>query len=320
MMSYTAHESNGDSTIQEQTQAAIENALHEMKSKKRKREMVDLGAGGPQPGSKRGSAADMNGSNHGGPLYLSNVQHPPDSNDFDLSQHLQASSANHGLPNATHPSSTAQAALAGIMPQMTVPQPTDMSFNSTGSNPDVDRQFDSSFDMSGDGGHGHNGQGSTFNIGSFQSSMTAQVQAARESSSGAGGGHKPSVGSEEWHKVRKDNHKEVERRRRETINEGINELAKIVPGCEKNKGSILQRAVEYITSLRANETRNIEKYSRDKMLMEGVVQELSSSVDSLKAELDRANRETAVWKKIAVDAGLEPKIDDDAEAEGDTDT
>ena len=59
------------------------------------------------------------------------------------------------------------------------------------------------------------------------------------------------------------------------------------------------------------------------MLMEGVVQELSSSVDSLKAELDRANCETAAWKKIAVDAGLEPKVDDgtaDAEAEGDTDT
>ncbi|KAL8848833.1 MAG: hypothetical protein Q9221_006129 [Calogaya cf. arnoldii] len=324
MMSYPAHESNGDSSIQEQTQAAIENALHEMKSKKRKREMVDPGATGPQSGSKRGSTSGMNGSNHAGAMYIANMQHQSDSNDFDLSQHLQAATANHGFPNTTqHPSSTAQAALAGIIPQMTVPQPTDMSFNSTGSNPDVDRQFESSFDMSGDGGHGHNGQGSSFNLNSFQSGMAAQVQAARESSSGAGGGHKPSVGSDEWLKVRKDNHKEVERRRRETINEGINELAKIVPGCEKNKGSILQRAVEFITSLRANETRNIEKYSRDKMLMEGVVQELSASVDSLKAELDRANRETSLWKKIAVDAGLESKADDgtaDAEAEGDTDT
>ncbi|KAL8863426.1 MAG: hypothetical protein Q9178_000107 [Gyalolechia marmorata] len=321
MMSYTAHESNGESSIQEQTQAAIENALHEMKSKKRKREMAESGASGPQSGSKRGSVSGMNGSNHGGGgMYLG--QHPSDSNDFDISQHLQAATANHGLPNVTHPSSTAQAALAGIMPQMTIPQPTDISFNSNGSNTDVDRQFESSFDMSGEG-HGHNGQGSAFNLNSFPSSMAAQVQAARESSSGGGGSHKPSVGSDEWHKVRRDNHKEVERRRRETINEGINELAKIVPGCEKNKGSILQRAVEYITSLRANETRNIEKYSRDKMLMEGVVQELSSSVDSLKAELDRANRETALWKKIAVDAGLESKMDDetaDAEAEGDTDT
>ncbi|KAL8779090.1 MAG: hypothetical protein Q9213_007118 [Squamulea squamosa] len=323
-MSYTAHESNGESSIQEQTQAAIESALHEMKSKKRKREMADSGPGGPQSGSKRGSTSGMNGAHHGGAMYLDNIQHPEDSNDFDISQHLQAATANHGLPNTTHPGPTAQAVLAGIMPQMTVPQPTDMSFNSTGSNTDVDRQFESSFDMGGDGGHGHNGQGSSFNLNSFSSgSMAAQVQAARENSNGGTGGHKPSVGSDEWHKVRRDNHKEVERRRRETINEGINELAKIVPGCEKNKGSILQRAVEYITSLRANETRNIEKYSRDKMLMEGVVQELSTSVDSLKAELDRANRETAVWKKIAVDAGLESKVDDgtaDAEAEGDTDT
>lgn len=208
-MSYTAHESNGDSSIQEQTQAAIENALHEMKSKKRKREMADPGAGVPQSGSKRGSASGMNGSNPGGPMYLGNIQHPSDSNDFDISQHLQAATANHGLPVTTHPSSTAQAALAGIMPQMTVPQPTDMSFNSTGSNPDVDRQFESSFDMSGDGGHGHNGQASSFNLNSFQSGMAAQVQAARENSSGAGGGsHKPPVGTEEWHKQRKDNHKE----------------------------------------------------------------------------------------------------------------
>ncbi|KAL8734884.1 MAG: hypothetical protein Q9166_001236 [cf. Caloplaca sp. 2 TL-2023] len=319
-MSYTAHESNGDTSLQEQTQAAIENALHEMKSKKRKRDMADHGAGGPQSGPKRASTSSMNGSGHNGGIYLSNLQHPSDSNDFDISQHLQAAAANHGLPNTTSPSSTAHAALAGILPQMTVPQPTEISFNSAGSNAEVDRQFESSFDMSGDGGH--NGQAGSFTMNSFPGGMAAQVQAARENSSG-GGGHKPSVGSDEWHKVRRDNHKEVERRRRETINEGINELAKIVPGCEKNKGSILQRAVEYITQLRANETRNIEKYSREKMLMDGVVHELTTSVESMKAELDRANREAAVWKKIAVDAGLESKVDDgsaDAEAEGDTDT
>ncbi|KAL8685805.1 MAG: hypothetical protein Q9224_005665 [Gallowayella concinna] len=326
MMSYTAHESNGEASLQQQTQAAIENALHEMKSKKRKREMADSGPGGPQSGPKRGSTSAINGSNHDGGMYMGNLQHVSDSNDFDISQHLQAATANHGLPNTTNSGSTTHPALSGIMPQMTVPQPTDLSFNnSSGSNTDPDRQFESSFDMSGEGGQGHNGQGSSFNMNSFSGSMAAQAQAARESSGGGGGGggHKPSVGTDEWHKLRRDNHKEVERRRRETINEGINELAKIVPGCEKNKGSILQRAVEYITQLRAAEARNIERASREKMLMDGVVQELSTSVDSLKAELDRANREAAVWKKVAVDAGLESKGDDgtaDAEAEGDTDT
>ncbi|KAI4247007.1 MAG: hypothetical protein L6R40_001672 [Gallowayella cf. fulva] len=323
MMAFPAHESNGESSIQQQTQAAIENALHEMKSKKRKREIADSAPGGQQSSSKRGSVPVMNGSNHEGGMYLGNLQQASDSNDFDISQHLQAATANHGLPNTSHSGSTTHPALTGIMPQMTVPQPTDLSFNSTGSNTDVDRQFESSFDMSADNGQGHNGQGSSFNLNSFPGSMAAQVQAARESSSGGGGGHKPSTRYQYIAYMSNDRPVTVERRRRETINEGINELAKIVPGCEKNKGSILQRAVEYITQLRANEARNIEKFTREKMLMDGVVQELSTSVDSLKAELDRANREAAVWKKIAVDAGLESKGDDgtaDAEAEGDTDT
>jgi len=50
----------------------------------------------------------------------------------------------------------------------------------------------------------------------------------------------------------------VERRRRETINEGINELAKIVPGCEKNKGSILQRAVQIFNDLKDNKAVKVD--------------------------------------------------------------
>ncbi|KAI7828719.1 hypothetical protein BC939DRAFT_380747, partial [Gamsiella multidivaricata] len=56
-------------------------------------------------------------------------------------------------------------------------------------------------------------------------------------------------GSEEWHKQRRDNHKEVERRRRETINAGINDLAQMIPNSDKNKGSILRQAVKYIQEL-----------------------------------------------------------------------
>ncbi|KAK2068408.1 hypothetical protein P8C59_003047 [Phyllachora maydis] len=117
---------------------------------------------------------------------------------------------------------------------------------------------------------------------------------------------KPTVGSEEWHKMRKDNHKEVERRRRETINEGINELAKIVPGCEKNKGSILQRAVQFITSLKDNETQNIEKWTLEKLLTEQAITELSQSNDKLKQECDRLYRELETWKSVAQQAGLQP--------------
>ncbi|KAK3333134.1 hypothetical protein B0T19DRAFT_117614 [Cercophora scortea] len=122
---------------------------------------------------------------------------------------------------------------------------------------------------------------------------------------GAGSNPKPAVGSEEWHKMRKDNHKEVERRRRETINEGINELAKIVPGCEKNKGSILQRAVSFITQLKENETQNIEKWTLEKLLTEQAIAELSQSNDKLKQECERLYRERDTWKKAAQGAGLQ---------------
>lgn len=115
---------------------------------------------------------------------------------------------------------------------------------------------------------------------------------------------KPQVGTEEWHKVRRDNHKEVERRRRETINEGINELAKIVPNCEKNKGSILQRAVQFIQQLKENEANNIEKWSFEKLLTEQAIAELTSTnerlvadIEKLKAECERAWREADTWKK-----------------------
>ncbi|CAG8721695.1 14207_t:CDS:2, partial [Acaulospora colombiana] len=98
---------------------------------------------------------------------------------------------------------------------------------------------------------------------------------------------KPPVGSEEWHRQRRENHKEVERRRRDTINAGINELAKIVPGCEKNKGSILNRAVQYIQQLKENEAANIEKWTLEKLLTDQTIQDLQTQMDMLRNENNR---------------------------------
>jgi len=98
----------------------------------------------------------------------------------------------------------------------------------------------------------------------------------------------------------------VERRRRETINEGINELAKIVPGCEKNKGSILQRAVQFITQLKENETQNIEKWTLEKLLTEQAITELSSSCEKFKADLNAAWEECNIWKRACENAGIVP--------------
>lgn len=89
---------------------------------------------------------------------------------------------------------------------------------------------------------------------------------------------------EEWSRKRKDDHKEVERKRRETINDGINGLKKIVPGCEKNKGSILSKAAEYIISLQLNESSNIEKWTLQQILSEKTMSEAITENQRVVAE------------------------------------
>ena len=219
-MGFTTQQENGEPSVQESAASAVEHALQELKaSNKRKRNASDHhGGDGKQLGSKRTSSSNnINGHNHDAnqlshSLFPDHLRDSPNSNDFStLSQQLarHVAGVNHALPDGPNPSSTAAAALAGIMPQLTVPQPTELSFASTASNNDRDPQLDSSFDISGQNdGQNHHSQGTPYNLGSFPGGTAAQVQAARESSSG--GGSKPPVGSDEWHKVRRDNHKEGE--------------------------------------------------------------------------------------------------------------
>ncbi|WPK23395.1 hypothetical protein PUMCH_000634 [Australozyma saopauloensis] len=105
------------------------------------------------------------------------------------------------------------------------------------------------------------------------------------------GGNKPQHGTEAWHRLRRENHKEVERRRRELINSGIKDLAALIPTPDTNKAQILQRAVEFIRRLKENENNNIEKWTLEKLLTEQAVSELNASNEKLKAELERAYRE-----------------------------
>ena len=111
------------------------------------------------------------------------------------------------------------------------------------------------------------------------------------------------MGSDEWTRQRKDNHvrlslsprpvnlpsdaapqKEVERRRRGNINEGINELGRIVPNGsgEKAKGAILSRAVQYIHHLKENEARNIEKWTLEKLLMDQAMGDLQAQLEEMR--------------------------------------
>jgi bHLH factor len=92
------------------------------------------------------------------------------------------------------------------------------------------------------------------------------------------------LGTDEWTRQRKDNHKEVERRRRGNINEGINELGRLVPNSsgEKAKGAILARAVQYIHHLKENEARNIEKWTLEKLLMDQAMGDLQAQLEEVK--------------------------------------
>ncbi|KDR78307.1 hypothetical protein GALMADRAFT_245424 [Galerina marginata CBS 339.88] len=104
------------------------------------------------------------------------------------------------------------------------------------------------------------------------------------STGGRRGGRSAAMGSDEWSRQRKDNHKEVERRRRGNINEGINELGRIVPSGsgEKAKGAILSRAVQYIHHLKENEARNIEKWTLEKLLMDQAMGDLQAQLEEIK--------------------------------------
>ena len=122
----------------------------------------------------------------------SNKRVSPNSANKDGDNSVEAlqdySSLHHGGDNqngSSEHASTAAAALAGIYPTMTIPQPTDVSFATQGS--DADRNPDSSF---------------------MDNSQQGDSFMEQSTPSGRGSGSKPAVGSDEWHKVRKDNHKE----------------------------------------------------------------------------------------------------------------
>ncbi|KAI9716598.1 MAG: basic helix-loop-helix protein [Chrysothrix sp. TS-e1954] len=111
---------------------------------------------------------------------------------------------------------------------------------------------------------------------------------------------KPAVGSKAYDAQRKANHKEVERRRRETINEGINELAKIVPGCEKSKGHILLKTSLYIQKLQDDANSNIDKWTFEKLITDQALEDMS-------AKVGQAWQEKNVWKEKAREAGVDVK-------------
>jgi transcriptional regulator CBF1 len=102
--------------------------------------------------------------------------------------------------------------------------------------------------------------------------------------------------------------KEVERRRRGNINEGINELGRIVPNGsgEKAKGAILSRAVQYIHHLKENEARNIEKWTLEKLLMDQAMGDMQAQLEEMRQMLaeERTVRQR-LETELAVSRGIQ---------------
>lgn len=178
----------------------------------------------------------------------------------------------------------------------------------TGSSPVLPKPTDVENDGLGD----NDGRNQGTNTAS-SSSTTTGPNSATNSAGRSRNSNRAAMGSDEWARQRKDNHKEVERRRRGNINEGINELGRIVPSGsgEKAKGAILSRAVQYIHHLKENEARNIEKWTLEKLLMDQAMGDLQHQLEELRRmwEEEKAGRERAERELEKLGAAIPGKED-----------
>ncbi|EAS30698.3 HLH DNA binding protein [Coccidioides immitis RS] len=262
---------------------------------KRKRESLDAGdsqrlARSPPMANTNANMHPNNGNIHGYDTH--GLNNPTELSHIDQ-QLLQHVGGQNGVSDDN--AMTAKAALAAHpQPKFSAPE---SAFDNNALGHNIAAFGEDVTQVAMPGVHGHN-------------STAAAVYAAREAQSISHS--KPPVGSPEWHTQRKNNHKEVERRRRETINEGINELAKLVPGCEKAKGSILQRAVQYISKLQEDNKTMVDRWDTTQMTTTQAIAEISAQNAKLKAEVNRRGVLAMKWLQRCREAGLDfPDYDDD---------
>lgn len=170
------------SGLQEVANAVREDTAAEGAGGAQKRKRDESADASRRPSSKQ--RISVNNSNDVDDAFMDEHQDPNAAVE-SLQEYANLPDSSNGDEHA-NASSTAAAAL-GIFPTMTVPQPTDMTFQSQ--SVDADRNQDSFMDDS-------QGGDQSFSMDNQQATPSGR------------GNSKPVVGSEEWHKVRKDNHKE----------------------------------------------------------------------------------------------------------------
>ncbi|KAJ2826750.1 basic helix-loop-helix protein [Coemansia furcata] len=151
---------------------------------------------------------------------------------------------------------------------------------------------------------GGNGEGSSAAT-SKRKIMEGTTEASKRKTAAEGA---PEAGSEEWLRLRRLAHKEVEQRRRDVINTGIDRLAELVPGAERHRGRIVNQAVDYIHRLKETEAQNIEKWTIEKLLADQVISGLTNQLEQMKKENKRLKR-----KLKAVTGGAQPADSPDDE-------
>jgi len=168
----------------------VVDATNHIHTNKRKRGSLDHDASRPAPAQR--SANNNTGASF---LQANSTAAEDEMNHFansDLSALAQHNNQNGGNANV---SDTAAAALSHHF-SMTVPQATELSFQSQASGGDNN----ASFNM--DDNNAHIGD---YGLDALKEGTQHQTG---DGSPPSGSAHKPAVGSEEWHKVRRDNHKE----------------------------------------------------------------------------------------------------------------
>ncbi|ORY44380.1 hypothetical protein BCR33DRAFT_785068 [Rhizoclosmatium globosum] len=94
----------------------------------------------------------------------------------------------------------------------------------------------------------------------------------------------------------KKSHKDVEKRRREAISQGIAELADLVPGATgQKKGRVVEKAIEYLTALKTAEVQSVQKWAAEKGALDEQLKRLSAQADELRHRNEALRRELAEY-------------------------
>ncbi|KAI9341382.1 hypothetical protein BDR26DRAFT_918343 [Obelidium mucronatum] len=95
----------------------------------------------------------------------------------------------------------------------------------------------------------------------------------------------------------KKSHKDIEKKRREAISNGISDLAEIVPGAlGQKKGKVVEKAIEYLSMLKASEVQSVEKWKIEKGMLDDQIKRLSQQAEELRRTNDSLRRELAEYK------------------------